>query len=116
MTRRLIGVATAFLVVLLLPQRALAQGGTIRGQATDSAGAPIAGVQIALEGSARTAVTRSDGHFELRGVPAGTHVLRARGTGLALGAVPVGVAGGDLVGAPIVLTRVPVEVASLTVI
>lgn len=44
MTRRLLGAALACLLALLLPHQLLAQGGTIRGVATDSGGAPVAGV------------------------------------------------------------------------
>lgn len=114
MMRRLVGALAA--VCLLLPSRAQAQSGIIRGVATDSAGAPIAGVQVSLEGTTRTASTRSDGKFEFRGVSPGSHTLRARGIGLVHTATTVQVAGNDIVQATIVLGRVPIEVASLTVV
>ena len=116
MTRRLLGAALACLLALLLPQKLFAQGGTIRGVATDSGGAPVAGVQVALEGSARSVITLGDGKFEFRGVPAGNHILRARGIGLLHTTLTVRVVGGDVVDAPLVLARIPVEVASLTVV
>ena len=116
MTRRLFGVALAILLALVLPRQLLAQGGTIRGRATDSTGAPIAGVLVNLEGTARSATTTAEGRFEFRGVSAGMHTLRARGIGLVHASASVRVTGGDVVEVDITITRIPVEVASLTVI
>ena len=117
MIRRLFGAAAAFLLLLALPQRLHAQAGTIRGQVTDSAGTPLAGVQVSLEGITSTVTTRSDGHFEFRGVAAGSHVLRARGIGMVHFSTTVRLAaGGDMAEVPVMLARVPIEVSSLTVV
>ena len=58
MNRRLVGAAFAFLLCLLLPDRAAAQGGVIRGVTTDSAGSPLSGIQVLLVGTTRRMVTR----------------------------------------------------------
>ncbi|MBW8772278.1 MAG: TonB-dependent receptor [Gemmatimonadetes bacterium] len=116
MPRRLVGAVLAFLSFLLLPTGAQAQGGVIRGVATDSAGLPLAGIQVSLEGTPRRMVTRADGKFEFRGVPTGPRTIRARGIGFDAGMKQVTMAPGDAVEVTLVLARVPVEVASLTVI
>jgi TonB-dependent starch-binding outer membrane protein SusC len=57
-------------------------GGTITGRVIDSTtNQPLAGVTVSVEGTARGTATESDGTFRLSGVPAGSHVLRARRIG-----------------------------------
>ncbi|MEP6745324.1 MAG: TonB-dependent receptor, partial [Gemmatimonadota bacterium] len=116
MSRRLVGAVLALLLGLLLPDRALAQGGVLRGIATDSAGTPLAGIQVSLEGTARRMVTRGDGKFEFRGVSAGSRSIRARGIGFVPATATAQMAPGDAVEVTIILGRMPIEVASLTVI
>jgi iron complex outermembrane recepter protein len=116
MTRRLVGALLALVLGLFLPNQASAQGGVIRGVATDSAGTPLSGVQVSLEGTARRMVTRADGRFEFRGVTTGAKTLRARGIGFVPGSSVVQMAPGDAVDVTVVLSRVPIEVAALTVI
>ena len=116
MSRRLVSAFLAFFFAILLPTGAQAQGGVIRGVATDSAGVPLPGIQVSLEGTARRAVTRGDGKFEFRGVANGSRILRARGIGFTSGAATVTMAPGDAVDVTIMLGRIPIEVSSLTVI
>jgi TonB-linked SusC/RagA family outer membrane protein len=60
------------------------QTGTIRGTVTDSAAhSPIPGVQIAVVGSARNAVTNDQGQYTIRDVPAGPVALSAQRIGFA---------------------------------
>ncbi|HEX7918308.1 MAG TPA: TonB-dependent receptor, partial [Gemmatimonadales bacterium] len=116
MNRRLLGAVLAVLLVFLLPSRASAQGGMIRGVASDSSGAPLSGIEVILMGTTRRMVTRGDGRFEFRGVSAGSHRIQVRGIGFLEGASQFQLAPGDAVDLTVMLARVPVEVASLTVI
>ncbi len=62
--------------------------GTITGQVIDSATRqPLVGVNVVVEGTGLSAISREDGTFSIDGVPAGTHTLRARRIGY--GSVPV---------------------------
>src|SRR5215212_1254601 len=65
------------LFVLLFPLSALAA--TIRGTVTDSAGQPLAGAVVAVEGQ-RSAVTGADGAFAIE-VPDGRYTLRVSHAG-----------------------------------
>lgn len=57
---------------------AQAPPGTITGRAVDSTSQlPVANVRVAVEGTSRVAITRSDGAFTITGIPAGTYRLRA---------------------------------------
>ncbi len=68
----------AVLLSLLSLGRLAAQGGVIRGHVADSAGAPLARVTVSVEPIGASAATNEKGDYEIRGVPAGTHTLRAR--------------------------------------
>jgi len=71
------------LVVLACPAIAIAQGtGTIRGRITDAAsGAPLAGVQIRVEGTSVGTQTGPDGTYTITGAPSGSHFVSARRVG-----------------------------------
>jgi TonB-linked SusC/RagA family outer membrane protein len=76
----------ATLALALVPARAAAQqqAGTVRGTVSDSAtGRPIAGVQITIVGSTRSALTNESGVYSVRGVPAGAVTVRAQRLGYA---------------------------------
>src|SRR6266540_2713836 len=68
----------ALLLSLASVGRLTAQGGVIRGHVADSAGAPLARVAVSVEAVGATATTNDRGDYEIRGVPAGTHTVRAR--------------------------------------
>ena len=51
------------------------------GRVQSGAGAPVAEVQVYLEGTEIGVLTRSDGRFTLANVPAGTHTIRAERIG-----------------------------------
>jgi iron complex outermembrane receptor protein len=55
-----------------------AQGGSIRGRVADPAGAPLARVQVTVEGAGLRATSDEQGRYDLRGVGAGTYTVRAR--------------------------------------
>jgi iron complex outermembrane recepter protein len=55
-----------------------AQGGSIRGRVTDPAGAPLARVQVTVEGTGMRATSDDQGRYDIRGVGAGSYTVRAR--------------------------------------
>jgi len=77
----------SFLAFTLLasPALAVAQGsGAIRGRISDAAtGAPLAGVQIRVEGTTVGAQTGADGTYAIVGVPAGSQSVSTRRVGYA---------------------------------
>src|SRR5687768_18416007 len=115
MKLRHLGAVLALLLVAGLPGRLYAQGGVVRGVATDTAGAPLAGIQVVLEGSTRRAMTRADGRFEFRGISPGSRTVRARGIGYTEVSRTFDLGPGDAVDLTLALIRLPIEVASLTV-
>lgn len=80
-------------LAFVLPAVAFAQGtGTIRGRVTDAANAaPLAGVQIHVEGTTIGAQSGSDGGYTITGVPAGSRFLTARRVGYTLQRIAVNV-------------------------
>jgi iron complex outermembrane receptor protein len=65
-------------LVCAVAVQAAAQGGIVRGHVADSAGVPLAHVTISVEPIGLSATTNEKGDYEIRGVPAGTHTVRAR--------------------------------------
>jgi TonB-linked SusC/RagA family outer membrane protein len=69
--------------------------GTITGRIVDGATQrPLAGANVVVQGTQRTAVTRADGNFVISGVPAGAHRVQASQIGYASQQRDVTVAGG----------------------
>ncbi len=72
----------SLLVSLLLTPALHAQTtGRLEGTVRDAGGGPLAGVNLALEGTALGTVSGSDGRFEIPRVPPGTYTLRASSVG-----------------------------------
>src|SRR2546427_6099280 len=77
--RRVVSViACAVLILIATSGRLAAQGGTVRGRVADTTGAPLARVSVSIEAIGARATTNERGEYEIRGVPAGTHSVRAR--------------------------------------
>lgn len=75
-------IAAALGCALLMPGAGVAQG-VVRGRVVDSAslrGRP--GLSISVDSTAAGGITREDGQFLIRGVPAGERRLRVRGIGV----------------------------------
>src|SRR5690606_4206643 len=68
--------------------------GTVTGSVTSDVGRPLPGVAVTIVGTQRGTLTRSDGTFELPGVPVGTHTLRASSLGFAAQETQVAVQSG----------------------
>src|SRR5438309_8330969 len=77
--RRVVGViACAVLILIATSGRLAAQGGSVRGGVADTTGAPLARVSVSIEAIGARAATNERGEYEIRGVPAGIHSVRAR--------------------------------------
>ncbi|HTI63869.1 MAG TPA: TonB-dependent receptor [Gemmatimonadaceae bacterium] len=83
-----------------------AQGtGSVRGRVVDSTNSQgLPNVSVLVEGTQLGTLTRSDGSFDLGGVTAGSHVIRARRIGYAARTVTVNVTAGGSTTADIKLT------------
>ncbi len=76
MSRRMITRVMQLLVLLSLPAVALAQSGRITGRVSDAQGGAVAGVQVLASPAGLSATSGEDGRYTVRGVPAGTYVVR----------------------------------------
>jgi len=73
--------AAAAALALVVPGRAVAQGGatgSIGGKVTDERGAPLPSAQVVAGQTGKAGVTGPDGIYSIDDVPTGTHVLRVR--------------------------------------
>ncbi len=113
--RKVLGVLA--LAVLVCPSLTLAQStGSIRGRVTDAtSGAPLAAVQISIEGTRVGGQSGSDGNFSLNGVPAGNQTLVARRVGYSLQRIPVSISSGVANVQNISLKAVPTTLNEVTV-
>lgn len=91
-------VFAATLGLVLSASTLLAQAGSVSGKVVDSTtNSPIANVNVTISGTRFGAVTGSDGSFNVRGVPAGSQVVRAARIGYRARTVTVVVpTGGDV--------------------
>ncbi len=81
------------LCLTLPPARARAQEagptGTVTGTVTNDQGAPLAAVQVTVEGTGLGAVSHDNGEFVITHVPVGTRTIRARFVGFRPQVVPI---------------------------
>jgi TonB-linked SusC/RagA family outer membrane protein len=107
---------TACVTVLLsVPSVAFGQAtGVISGTVTDSAGAPLIGARVSVEGAtvAAAGIGRT-GRYRLVGITAGTHTVRARQIGYRQEQRTVTVNAGDTTALDFRLSRAPVELAAI---
>ncbi|HET6232104.1 MAG TPA: TonB-dependent receptor [Longimicrobiaceae bacterium] len=86
---------------------------TLRGTVTDTAGAPLAGVEVTVVELERKTRTGSGGEFAFAGLPAGRYTLAARRQGYAAAIRTLSTReGGDL---RVALTESPIELEGVTV-
>ncbi len=93
-----------------------AQSGTVKGQVSDSAGERIVGALVTVDGTVLQTTTTARGTYELRGVPIGSQVVRARAIGHTPASLTVTIAPSDVVTADFVLGRKSVELARIEVV
>ena len=88
--------------------------GTIRGRITDNGTQqPIAGVFVTV--GTHSARTQADGSFIIRGVPAGSDLVRARLIGYVAATQPVMIAGGDTVAVDLALNAQAIGLSAVVV-
>src|SRR2546422_5334542 len=109
-------IACAFLALLLPSSPLSAQGGTVRGRVTDSTGAPLARVVVSIEAIGAHATSDEQGSYEIRGVPAGTHSVRARLLGYVAQVARVTVSEGEPTRLDLVLRAQPIGLAPVDVV
>src|SRR6059036_1301008 len=115
--RCVLGVIACALFALLPPSsRLAAQGGTVRGRVTDSTGAPLARVGVSMEAIGAHATSDEQGSYEIRGVPAGTHSVRARLLGYVAQVARVTVSEGEPTRLDLVLRAQPIGLAPVDVV
>jgi iron complex outermembrane recepter protein len=94
----------------------LAQGGTLRGAVADSSGSPLPNASISVEGTGLRTTSGNRGEYEIRGVPAGSRVVRARLIGFQAVSAPVTIVSTDETRQDFTLVRSPVELAPIDVV
>src|SRR2546422_5305772 len=109
-------IACAFLALLLPSSPLAAQGGTVRGRVTDSTGASLARVVVSIEAIGAHATSDEQGSYEIRGVPAGTHSVRARLLGYVAQVARVTVSEGEPTRLDLVLRAQPIALAPIDVV
>src|SRR5213078_740582 len=115
--RRVVGViACAVLMLIATSARLSAQGGTVRGRVADTTGAPLARVSVSIEAIGARATTNEQGDYEIRGVPAGTHSVRARLLGYVAQVARVTVSEGEPTRLDLVLRAQPIGLAPVDVV
>ena len=116
---RLARLATTVASVVLFGAGSLAAQGTtgkIEGTVRDQAGAPIAGAQVLIVGSAFASSTNERGYYFINNVPAGTMTVRAQFIGYAPSEVNnVRVFAGQTFTVNIQLEQRAIEVGAITV-
>ena len=93
-----------------------AQTGRLAGRVTDSAGTPLAGAVVSVEGTPFRAGVGASGTYELRGIPAGTHTVRARLIGYAPASASLAVEAGAETRHDFVLSRSTIRLAPIDVV
>lgn len=78
MTRRIVSILGALLILIIASPDALAQYGKLQGRVTErGTGFPLPGVNVSLEGTTTGTATDVDGHYVIIGVRPGTYTLVA---------------------------------------
>jgi iron complex outermembrane receptor protein len=109
-------ISLSLFFVVLLPCRAVAQSGLIRGRVADSAGAPVAHAAVSVQGRLLRASTDDSGRYELRGLPAGSWTVRVRALGYRPGGGSVTVTAGAEAVQDFTLEALPVSLAAIDVV
>src|SRR2546430_2720575 len=90
-------IACAVVVLLVLPSRLAAQGGTVWGRVADTTGALLARATVSVEATGGRTTSNNQGDYEIRGVPAGTHTVRVKLLGYVPQTVRIAVSEGQTV-------------------
>ncbi|CAN5428488.1 hypothetical protein BH09GEM1_BH09GEM1_37080 [soil metagenome] len=102
--------------LLVIPSAAYSQGtGVISGTVTDSTGAVVSGARVSVDGTSAATGSGVTGQYSLRGITAGTHVVRVRLLGYHAGQQTVSVSSGQTVTANFRLGRAAAELERVVV-
>jgi iron complex outermembrane recepter protein len=96
--------------------RVAAQNGTIHGSVADSSGAPVSNATVSIERAGLRASTSTDGTYQIRGVPAGTHVVHARAIGYQAAQADVTLTAGEEATQNFTLSRSATQLAPIDVV
>jgi iron complex outermembrane recepter protein len=116
MVRRTVRTIAGLMLALGTTASLSAQTGTIRGTVSDSAGGTLANAAISVDGTELRATSGSAGTYEIRGVPSGTHTVRARLIGYQAGTAQVEVPAGAAAQRDFALARSTVQLAPIDVV
>jgi TonB-linked SusC/RagA family outer membrane protein len=102
--------------LLALPAVAASQGtGVISGTVADSAGVPVSGARVSVDGTSAATGSNLTGAYSLRGIASGTHIVRVRLLGYRAGEQTVTVSSGATVTANFRLGRSAAELELVVV-
>jgi iron complex outermembrane recepter protein len=113
---RTVRIAACFLSALLATTPLAAQGGTLQGTVSDSAGVTLPNATISVEGTGLRAVSGANGGYEIRGVPEGSYTMRARLIGYQAASTRVRITAGEVTRQDITLARNTVQLAPINVV
>jgi iron complex outermembrane receptor protein len=116
MARRTVGMIAGLMLAVAGAAPLAAQSGTIRGTVSDSAGGGLANAAISVEGTGLRSTTGAAGTYEIRGVPSGTHRVRARLIGYQSATARADVPAGDVAQQDFTLARSTVQLAPIDVV
>lgn len=98
------------LAVIAAPARSAAQAtGQVSGTVTDSAGAPLIGARVSVDGASLATASSATGRYALGGVPQGTRTVRVRLIGYRLQEQAIAITAGQTATVNFRLVRAPVE-------
>src|SRR5206468_6942346 len=114
-----VAVAGVLVVPVVRAPGAAAQGaaqiGCIAGKVTDDKGAPVAGAQVGIQGTAVGAQTSATGDYQLARVPVGAQTVRVRMVGFRPDSASVTIAEGQRASQDFTLQRNPLQLQTLVV-
>src|SRR5262245_22925920 len=103
-------------IALFAASTAAAQTGAIKGRVIDSTGQAVSGAVVSIDRTELRTTAGTDGSYLLRGIPSGSHTLRARIIGYRPAALPVVVEAGRTIERDLVVTKSPVQLAPVEVV
>jgi iron complex outermembrane receptor protein len=89
--------------------------GTVSGTVTNEQGAPLAGVQVTVEGTGLGAVSKDNGQYVITHVPVGPRTIRVRSVGYRPQALPVTVAADQRAAENFRMVEDPLSLSSVVV-
>lgn len=113
MSGRVTKLLIAVMALLAAGSRPLTAQARLTGMVRDTTGAALAGVEISVQGTSRTATTDRAGAFQLEGIPAGTSSVTVRRVGFAPQTTIMKFVNGDNDLGTVVLTAVARELDTM---